>query len=83
MASCRAARYTASEKETASHPEFAMASFFIRFMLCKSHESSSLRLSTPSSWSSDLLTRFKRTRAASTSLPCAGVSCFCRRARYQ
>ena len=83
MASCRAARFTASAKENASPPEFAMASFFNRFMLCKNHGSSSLRLSTPSSWSSDLLTRFKRTRAASTSLPCAGVSCFCRRARYQ
>ena len=80
MASCRAARFTASAKENASPPEFAMASFFNRFMLCKNHGSSSLRLSTPSSWSSDLLTRFKRTRAASTSLPCAGVSCFCRRA---
>ena len=74
-----AARLTASWYECESEA-FASASFRRRFMECRNQGSSRRRRRTARSSSSACDTRYRRTRAARTSRPCAGVSWRCLRA---
>ena len=73
-----AATFTASANEYESPWLALAASFFNRFMLCRNHGSSKRLRNTARSSSRDCETRCNLTLAARTSLPCAGVSCFCR-----